>query len=131
MRRQLSPRLLYHAAERSFRGDQLLALSRGDRLLGIVWQAHDGAAGWCAGGPADGAAPGLLPSGDRGLRGAATLVAALRRPSRRGRSRRHRGLAVDGVEPPHAFAADHAFARRAGPRAARAGRVDRDAGAAP
>jgi len=39
MTQHLSPRLLELAADRCFRGDSLLALSAGDRVLGVVWRA--------------------------------------------------------------------------------------------
>jgi len=56
MRGALSPRLLHLAADRSFRGDVLLAVHRGGRLLGIVWRAGDGRRDAVSGGSADGAA---------------------------------------------------------------------------
>src|SRR5205085_2300606 len=56
MTRALSPRLLAHAAERSFRGDRLLALSRAGTLLGIVWQARDERRAVVTGGRDDGTA---------------------------------------------------------------------------
>jgi CelD/BcsL family acetyltransferase involved in cellulose biosynthesis len=39
MMEHLSPRLFQLAVNRCFRGDSLLALSAGDRLLGVVWRA--------------------------------------------------------------------------------------------
>jgi CelD/BcsL family acetyltransferase involved in cellulose biosynthesis len=39
---RLSPRLLELAVDRSFRGDTLLPLFSGDRLLGVTWRAEPG-----------------------------------------------------------------------------------------